>query len=161
MNYCFFCNKSEKEVLIQYYKNPNVGSKIVGFGICDFCMGHMKEFLTKEVSMTTEVTLASALLRRKELNEKVKRLEKINVRDLYEIRAQRVKVTDNIDDLTANVPKIAFQQFTACYDYYAKALRQVDLVIQQANHTTKVIVPPNTMEDFVDPYVEEGEKKSE
>ena len=79
------------------------------------------------------IKLAEALLRRKELEAKVKQVEDFRAGDLYEIKQKRVKVTDNIDDLILQVPKLALKEVTAEYDHYAKQLRKIDAVIQQAN----------------------------
>lgn len=93
------------------------------------------------------IKLAEALLRRKELEAKVKQVQDFRVADMYEIRQKRVKVTDNIDDLTLTVPKLSLKEVTAEHDYYAKQLRKIDAVIQQANWTTDVDVG-DTMKDF-------------
>lgn len=96
-----------------------------------------------------EISLAEALLRRKELQQKVEILKKFKDNNLYyEIRAQRVKVTDGIDDLSANYPKMAASQVTKEYDWHARQLRLVDAAIQQANWTTKITVENMVMEDF-------------
>ena len=97
-----------------------------------------------------EITLAEALLRRKELQAKVDQLKQINVRDMFEIKAKRQKVTDDIDDIVAQVPKLAAAQVTREYDHYAKALRLCDATIQQANWTAKVTVPDSVMQDAAD-----------
>ncbi len=97
-----------------------------------------------------KIKLAEALLRRKELNEKVDQLKKINVEGLFDVRVKRLNVTESIDDVTAQVPKISLNQVTAGYDYYAKQLRLVDAAIQQANWSTEIDVG-QVMEDFVDP----------
>lgn len=95
-----------------------------------------------------KVKLAEALLRRKELNEKVESLKKINVENLFEIRVQRKNVTESVDDVVAKVPKITLPEVTAGYDYYAKQLRLIDAVIQQANWTTEIEVDNNAMQDY-------------
>ena len=48
--------------------------------------------------------LAEALLRRKELQGKVDVLKQIQDKNLFEVKAQRKQVTDNIDDIVAMVP---------------------------------------------------------
>jgi hypothetical protein len=83
-------------------------------------------------------TLAECLLRRKELQEKVDQLHKINHKELYDIRVSRVKITDSVDEVTANVPIMTFDRLTAEYNFYAKALRNIDAVIQQSNWTTQL-----------------------
>lgn len=97
-----------------------------------------------------KVKLAEALLRRKELNEKVDQLKKINVENLFETRAARKKVTEDVDDIVAKVPKIGLPQVAAGYDWYAKQLRLIDAVIQQANWATEVEVNDSTMADYVE-----------
>lgn len=95
-----------------------------------------------------KIKLAEALLRRKELQQKVDSLRNITMRDLFEPKVKRVKVTDSIDEVTAEVPKLQLNQVTAEYDYYAKQLRLVDAAIQQANWTTEVEV--ETMANYVE-----------
>ena len=53
-----------------------------------------------------KIKLAEALLRRKELNEKVDQLKQINKDGLFVVKAKRVKVTDDIDDVVASIPRI-------------------------------------------------------
>jgi hypothetical protein len=97
------------------------------------------------------VKLAEALLRRKELNDKVAQLKQINVQGLFEVKATRKNVTENIDDVIAKVPRIKLSQVAAGYDWYAKQLRLVDAAIQQANWATDIVVGEDVMKDFVDP----------
>ena len=94
------------------------------------------------------IKLAEALLRRKELNNKVLQLQGINSKDLFEVKAERRKVTDSIDDIVAQVPKLTLAQVTGGYDFYARALRRVDAAIQQANWTTEIDVDSSVMDDF-------------
>jgi hypothetical protein len=95
-----------------------------------------------------DITLASALLRRKELQQKVDQLKVIDLKALFEVKGKRVKVTDEIDDLVLTVPKLFPEEVTAAYDWHARRLREIDLVIQQANHSTRVEINANVMEDF-------------
>jgi hypothetical protein len=95
-----------------------------------------------------KVKLAEALLRRKELQEKVSVLKHINDKNLYEIKAQRRNVTDNIDDIIAQVPKLTASQVTAEFDWHARQLRLVDAAIQQANWTFEVEVDQTVMSDY-------------
>jgi len=99
--------------------------------------------------------LAEALLLRKELNIKVARLNEINREGLFEVKAKRVNVTESLDDLTASIPKISMQQVTHAHDWHAKALREVDAAIQQANWTTEVDVNPDYSKGYVDPYIKD------
>ena len=98
-----------------------------------------------------KVKLAEALLRRKELNEKVAQLKQINVQGLFEVKVKRQNVTENVDNITAQVPKIKLAQVTAGYDWYSKQLRLVDAAIQQANWVTEIAVGDDVMKDFVEP----------
>ena len=102
------------------------------------------------------VKLAEALLRRKELNEKVDSLRAINKENLFVTKTGRKPVHEGIDDIIASVPKIALTQVTAAFDYYAKHLRLIDAAIQQANWTTTVEVEGDSMSDWIDPYVEDN-----
>jgi hypothetical protein len=105
------------------------------------------------------ITLAEALLRRKELTEKVAHLKQINQEGLFEVQVKRGRVTDSMEDLVAKVPKISLQQVTAAYDWHARRLRLIDAIIQQANWNTQVELKDETiMDDYVDPYVEDKRK---
>ena len=95
-----------------------------------------------------EIKLAEALLRRKELNAKVEQLARIKDNELfYQLRHQRVKVTDGLDDLSADIPKLEANQVTAEYDYYARQLRILDGKIQHTNWTA-VIDCADCMKDY-------------
>lgn len=96
------------------------------------------------------IKLAEALLRRKELQNKVDQLQRINSKDLYEMKARRIRVTDSLDDIEASVPKLTASQVTEEYDYYAKNLRLVDAAIQNANWTTDLDVDHAVMKNFND-----------
>jgi len=98
-----------------------------------------------------QVTLAEALLRRKELQGKVNVLQQIKDKDLFEVKGRRQKVTDEVDDLVLQVPKLTASQVTAEYDWHARQLRLIDAVIQQANWTTKIDVSDESMKDYVAP----------
>jgi len=103
-----------------------------------------------------QVKLAEALLRRKELQGKVDVLKQIKDKQLFEIRGQRVKITDTIDEVTAQVPLLTAGQVTAEYDWHARQLRLVDAAIQQANWTQSVELDSETMKDYVQPPKEPG-----
>ena len=100
-----------------------------------------------------KIKLAEALLRRKELQEKVDQLRATNVRDLYEIKAKRQPVMEGIDDLVAQVPKVSFNQIMAAYDFHSRRLRMIDALIQQSNWTAEIEVEETMMDDFVDQIV--------
>lgn len=95
--------------------------------------------------------LAEALLRRKELQAKVDRIAAIKDKDLFEIKGKRGKVTDEIDDIVLQVPKVTLAEVTQEYDHYAKRLRLIDAAIQQANWTTEIDADPCVNEDFAIP----------
>lgn len=96
-----------------------------------------------------QIKLAEALLRRKELNEKLAVVRHLKDNHaFYEVRAQRVKVTDGLDEVSANFPKLTASQVTAEFDYVAKQLRLIDALVQQANWTTVLEVDPMVMEAF-------------
>jgi len=97
-----------------------------------------------------KIKLAEALLRRKELQQKVEILSKIKENQLvYEIRGQRVKVTDGLEELNANYPKLTVSQVTEEYDYYARQLRLIDAKIQQTNWTAELDIEDNVMNAYV------------
>jgi len=95
-----------------------------------------------------EIKLAEALLRRKELQQKVDVLRHIKENALFEVKAQRRQVTDSVDDIVAQVPKLTASQVTKEYDWHARQLRLIDASIQQANWTTSIEVDSTTMADF-------------
>jgi hypothetical protein len=99
-----------------------------------------------------DIKLAEALLRRKELAEKLSILRHLKDNQMfYEVRGQRVKVTEGIEDLNMNIPKLTASQVTAEYDFVAKQMRLVDALIQQANWTTVLQVDPMVMEAYQAP----------
>ena len=95
-----------------------------------------------------KVKLAEALLRRKELQGKVDMLKHIQDKNLFEVKAQRRQVTESLDDIIAQVPKLAASQVTADYDWHARQLRLVDAAIQQANWTCEIEVDQTVMSDY-------------
>lgn len=96
-----------------------------------------------------EIKLAEALLRRKELAEKLNMVRQIKDTQLiYQIRNKRIQVTEQIESLDVDFPKLELSQVTAEYDFVAKQLRLVDALIQQANWTTALQVDPMVMETF-------------
>ena len=97
-----------------------------------------------------KVKLAEALLRRKELQGKVDVLKSIKDKDLFEVKARRQQVADGIDDIIAQVPKLAVGQVTKEYDWHARQLRLIDSAIQQANWTAEIDVTDETMKDFTE-----------
>ncbi len=102
-----------------------------------------------------KIKLAEALLRRKELQEKVDRLRKIDMKEAYETKTGRGAVTEGFNDMIAEVCKVSFQQFTHCFDWHARQLRMIDSYIQQQNWTCELEVEDEVMGAYVDPYVED------
>jgi len=96
------------------------------------------------------IKLAEALLRRKELQGKVDTLKSIKQADLYEVKVRRQQVTDSVDDITAQVPKLTASQVTREFDWHCRQLRLVDSAIQQANWTTILEVQESVMADFTE-----------
>lgn len=94
------------------------------------------------------IKLAEALLRRKELQDKVAVLKTIKQEQLFEVKMQRRQVNETIDDIVAQVPKLTAAQVTAEYDFYARQLRLIDAAIQQANWVTEVTVQDTVMADY-------------
>lgn len=95
-----------------------------------------------------QVKLAEALLRRKELQGKVDVLKHIKDKDLFEVKAKRQQVSEGLDDIVAQVPKLTASQVTKELDWHARQLRLVDAAIQQANWTTEIEVQETVMQDF-------------
>lgn len=95
------------------------------------------------------IKLAEALLRRKELAEKLNLVRQIKDTQLiYQVRNKRIQVTDQIESLDVDFPKLTLTQVLAEYDFVAKQLRLVDALIQQANWTTELAVDPMVMDSF-------------
>ena len=96
-----------------------------------------------------EIKLAEALLRRKELQQKVEMLKKFRDTQIYyEIRGQRAKVTEGLEEINANYPKLELNQVTKEYDFAARQLRLIDAAIQNANWTVSLPVEDRVMQDF-------------
>lgn len=95
-----------------------------------------------------EVKLAEALLRRKELQGKVDVLKQIKDKDLFEVRGKRQKISDDLDDVIAQVPLLTASQVTHEYDWHARQLRLVDAAIQQANWTCVVPLDAAVMGEY-------------
>jgi hypothetical protein len=95
-----------------------------------------------------KIKLAEALLRRKELQNKVDVLQHIKDKDLFEIKAQRKAISESLDDVIAQVPKLTASQVTAEFDWHSRQLRLVDAAIQQANWTTEIEVAQSVVEDY-------------
>lgn len=95
-----------------------------------------------------KIKLAEALLRRKELQNKVEILKTLKDKKIFEVKMQRRQITDMVDDITAHIPLLKASQVTAEYDWHARQLRKIDALIQQANWTTEIDVDDITMSDY-------------
>jgi hypothetical protein len=85
--------------------------------------------------------IAEALVLRKHLELKVKQLEPLKMageNGVFELKTERMKISDEIDEVKFQVPKIDLKEITKEYDTYSKALRELDTSIQQANWTAEV-----------------------
>jgi len=105
-----------------------------------------------------QIALAEALLKRKELGFKLGQLQQIKNSEIIETKFERRSISDSVDDITAKVPKISMTQLTHAFDWHAKHLRKIDAVIQKANWNTIVEVDDETMQTYVDPYVEDKKR---
>lgn len=98
-----------------------------------------------------KIKLAEALLRRKELQQKIQVVSNIRANKLvYEVTGKRVNVMTGIDEINGTFPKLELNQVTAEFDYCARQLRLIDGYIQQVNWTAELEVEPMVMEDFVE-----------
>lgn len=82
--------------------------------------------------------LAEALLLRKQLEAKVRQLEPLKTHGdngLFETKTQRRNVSESVDEVTFQIPKLTLEQVTKEYDKHATALRKLDAAIQEANWT--------------------------
>lgn len=80
--------------------------------------------------------IAEALLLRKQLEAKVKQLEPLKLqgdRGLFELKVERVNVSDGVDEAKFQIPRVTLEDVTKEYDHYATELRKLDTSIQKAN----------------------------
>lgn len=89
--------------------------------------------------------LAEALLYRKNLEGKVTQLKGVHdfgEKGLLEMKIERVKVSEDVDEARIRVPRITMADVTAEFDHYAEELRKCDTAIQEANWKTEVTYQP-------------------
>jgi len=80
--------------------------------------------------------VAEGLLLRKQLEAKVRQLEPLKLggdKGIFELRVERVNVSENVDEAKITIPKVTLAEVTKEYDHYASELRKLDASIQQAN----------------------------
>lgn len=85
--------------------------------------------------------VAEALVLRKHLEAKVKQLEPIKLqgdRGLFELQTQRVKISDTVDEIKTQLPKVTLEDVMKEYNKYSKALRELDIKIQESNWTNEI-----------------------
>lgn len=95
--------------------------------------------------------LAEALVLRKHLEAKVKQLEPIKQlgeQGVFEVKTQRVKVSEEVDEVKIQVPKLELENVTKEYDKYSKALRQMDTAIQQTNWSVDLAGTIDNMDEI-------------
>lgn len=87
--------------------------------------------------------IAEALVMRKHLAEKVEQLKPLKLNGdngVFELKVERVKVNDEVDEARLQIPKVELKDITKQYDMYSKALRELDTAIQAANWQFDVAV---------------------
>ena len=80
--------------------------------------------------------IAEGLLLRKHLEAKIKQLEPLKLngeKGIFEINTQRKNISENVDEVVTQLPRITLQELTNEYDHYAGELRKLDGAIQKAN----------------------------
>jgi len=85
--------------------------------------------------------VAEALVLRKHLEAKVKQLEPLKLQGengLFETKVSRRPTSENVDEVTLQIPKVELADITKEYDKYSKALRQLDTKIQEVNWKTNI-----------------------
>lgn len=86
--------------------------------------------------------LAEALVLRKHLEAKVEQLRPLKINGdngLFELKTERKNISETVDEVKMQVPKVELKDVTAEYDKYSKALRQLDTAIQQTNWTVELV----------------------
>lgn len=80
--------------------------------------------------------IAEALMLRKQLEAKVAQLtplKQMGDNGVYTVQTKRTNVSESVDEITTQVPRITLEELTKEYDHYATELRKIDSSIQQAN----------------------------
>jgi hypothetical protein len=106
----------------------------------------------------TVMKLQEALLRRKELQDRLARMRPVDQEKLFQSVVKRKPATEGVDDVLAAVPQVTWQEFEKERNLLSKQLRLVDAVIQQANWTTEVEVQDIVMVD-AEAYVPDIKKE--
>lgn len=94
--------------------------------------------------------VAEGLVLRKHLEAKVKQLEPIKMagdNGAFELKTERVKISEEVDEVKLQIPKLDAKEITKEYNLYSKALRELDTAIQRANWENEVqFVTPKGVE---------------
>lgn len=80
--------------------------------------------------------IAEALLMRKQLAQKVEQLAPLKTagdNGVFAEKIERVNVSETVDEVKLQIPKVELKEVTKEYDHYASELRKIDAAIQQAN----------------------------
>lgn len=97
--------------------------------------------------------LAECLLRRKELQQKLDRMQPLHANPdrFFQMSAQRVPIAQGVDleEIRAKVPKVTLGEFDAEYNHYARQLRLLDAAIQQANWTSEIAEVEKCFKDYI------------
>ena len=92
-----------------------------------------------------EMKIAEALLLRKNLEQKMSKVEIFKDAELYEVKTFRKQIKEGeIEEITTKVPKISLKEIMEEYNVISKKVRQLDASIQKANWDCSVSLP----EDF-------------
>ena len=105
--------------------------------------------LPNESDYETGVSIASALLRRKELSGLVGSIENFKKSVQHKPNISRGNVNADIDNVVITVAKVTREDIVAQLNFFSSQLRAIDGVIQNANWTTTVIVDEIVMKDYV------------
>jgi hypothetical protein len=112
-----------------------------------------------------KITLAKALLRRKELASKVGVLKVIQNHLAADVASRRSRLSspqitrvpkhEGIDEVTVVVSKIDREQVDKEYNWHASRLRSIDDIVQKANYATEIEVQASAIADWDDEIPED------
>lgn len=89
----------------------------------------------------SSIKLSAALVLRKHLDARVKQLTPLKMagdQGAFEIQTKTRQVSDTVQEVTNQLPRITLEELTKEYDKYSKALRQLDTKIQETNWLTEI-----------------------
>lgn len=85
--------------------------------------------------------VAEALVLRKHLEAKVKQLEPLKIggdNGIFEVKTEQRMINDTVQEVKSQVPRITLAEVTEEYNKYSKALRQIDIKIQEQNWISEI-----------------------